>query len=233
MEKIESVEMEDPINTEIFSELVEIYKSGEPLYDNTLYSNEHMTELSEKIKNIDNEHDADYIGAIQLELLQSRERNHSASSTGIQLNPKEKCCFKTKNSILNTAQKLSRTINYSGFRYNVGGYRTGTMTLHSNDIEGFRSVDGGCFYITNQRLIFNGYNNHNKVVALGKILSFAPYEDTAVLINIANSSPIIINFSCTGMFNISSQGGLIFFMDDRLHCLYALDEVLEERRKAK
>lgn len=231
--RLESIKMSDPNNQPIYDKLVEIYQSCEPLYENSILSKEKTIELCKQISGVTNERDADYLSAMQFELLRSREITVSTGTVDIQLKPCEKCYFRTKNSILNTVQKLCKTVTYSGLRYNFGAYRLGTLTLNSKDIEGYQPFGGGSCYITNQRVVFTSNNNKNKVIPLSSIISYAPYEENAVLLNIANSSPVIINFPCTGMFNITKQEGLVLFTDDKMHFLYALDSVLEEKRSKK
>lgn len=228
--KLESVTLESEESAPYMKLLTDIYRSGETLYDNSVASNEEIRRVTSEISTLSNEHDIDYLTAINFELLR-RDPSPTAPSTGIELNPREKCYFKTKNSILNVIKKITRTVTYTGFRYNVGAFRSGSMTLNSNDIQGYSVFGGGCCYVTNQRIIFKTDDNKNKVISLGSILSYALYGDTAVLLCIANSTPVIINFPCTGMFNISSSCGAVLFMDDKIQFLYALDEVLEKRRK--
>lgn len=230
--KWQSIKMQEVQNQPIYDKFIKIYQSCEPLYENSVFTRDEVKDLVGQMLNISNEDDKDYILAISHELSQSRTPNDYAPSTGIQLRPNEKCFFKTKNCILNTIQKLYKNVSYSGLRYNVGAYRMGNLTLNSKDVEGFRPFGGGCCYVTNQRVIINAFDNKNRVIPLREILSFATYEENAVLLNIENSRPVIINFPCNGMFNITQRGGAIIFNDDKMHFLYALDEVLERRRNS-
>jgi len=226
-----SVRMEDPQNTDVYNKLIEIYKSGEPLFGNSVASEDEVKSIFAKIKAISNEHDYDFISAIQMTLMIGRNPSDTASSEGIQLRSGEKCYFKTKNSILNTVQKVLKNINYAGLRYNVGAFRMGNISLAANDIEGFRPFAAGNCYVTNQRIVFTSDANKNKVINVRDILSFVPYEENAVLINIENATPVIVNFPCNGMFNITSRESIVLFNDDTIAFMYALATVLGHKEK--
>lgn len=230
LKKLQSISMEDSNNQPIFDKLIEIYKSGEPLHENSIITKEEKKKLYEAIKNLPDGHDYDFLSALQTGLLISRDPREN-EPTGIILKPNEKCYFKTKNCILNTIQKIYKTVNYGGIRTNMGAFRAGSFMINSKDVEGYSAFGAGSCYVTNQRIVFTTDDNKNKVIPIKSVLSYATFEENAVLINIANATPVVFNFPCNGMFGISSKPGfegLAFFYDDKMSFLYALDKVLNE-----
>ena len=82
----------------------------------------------------------------------------------------------------------------------------------------------GKIFVTNQRIAIVG-DNKNKVIPLGKIISYAPYEKNGIIINVENSNAIILDMLTNGTFTMLNTGERVF-CDAKIRFLYALDEAL-------
>ena len=212
-EAIESVQMSTEQGVTVFNGLKNIYESGE---------DKAVMNYKDQVGAVNNPIDSDYIQALFTALL--NRIVFVGGAKGLQLHPKEECLFSEINCAVYTIQKLNKQISYGGFRTNINGYRTGTFSVSANDIEGFRIYLQGKVFVTNQRIVIIG-NNKNKVIPLGKILSYAPYEKNGILINVENGSSVILDMLTNGTFEVLPTGERDFH-DSKVGFLYALDNAL-------
>ncbi len=212
-ETLESVLMKTEQGTTVFNGLKNIYESGE---------DKAVMNYKEQVNSISNPTDADYIQALYTALLSRIV--FVGGSKGLQLHPKEECFFSEINCAVYTIQKLNKQISYGGFRTNLNGYRAGVFSVNANDIEGFRLYLQGKVFVTNQRIVIIG-SNKNKVIPLGKIISYAPYEKNGIIINVENGTPVILDMITNGTFEVLPTGERGFH-DSKVGFLYALDYAL-------
>lgn len=217
-EPIEDVKMKSEKGREVFNKLKDIYKSGE---DKTVMNYKNI------IDTVTDPTDFDYIEALYTELL---SRFVPVGGTkGLQLHTNEKSFFSEINCAVYTIQKLNKQISYGGLRSNINGYRTGTFSVNAYDVEGYKLSFQGKLFVTNQRIAIVG-DNKNKVIPLGKIISYAPYEKNGIIINVENSNAIILDMLTNGTFTKLNTGERVF-CDAKIRFLYALDEALGVKEK--
>lgn len=215
-EAIENVQMRSEQGAVIFNGLKTIYESGE---------DKAVMDYKDQVNSIDEPTDLDYIQALYTALL--NRIVFVGGSKGLQLHPKEECLFSEINCAVYTIQKLNKQITYGGFRTNLNGYRAGTFSVNANDIEGFRIYLQGKVFVTNQRIVIIG-SNKNKVIPLGKIISYAPYEKNGIIINVENGGSVLLDMLTNGTFEVLSTGERDFH-DSKVGFLYALDNALNSK----
>ena len=174
------------------------------------------------IDNVKEPTDFDYVEALYTELM--NRIVFVGGNAGLQLHPKEECYYSEINCAVYTVQKLNKQISYGGIRTNLNGYRAGTFSVNAYDVEGYKLYLQGKVFVTNQRIVIVG-NNKNKVIPLGKIISYAPYEKNGIIINAENSNAIILDMLTNGTFEILKTGERAFH-DTKISFLYALDNAL-------
>ncbi len=212
-EPIENVQMKSEKGLEIFDGLKKVYESGE---DRTVLN------FKDQIDTVKEPTDFDYVEALYTELM--NRIVFVGGNKGLQMHPKEECYYSEINCAVYTIQKLNKQITYGGIRANLNGYRTGTFSVNSYDVEGYKLYLQGKVFVTNQRIAIVG-NNKNKVIPLGKIVSYAPYEKNGIIINIENSNAIILDMLTNGTFEVLKTGERAFH-DTKVSFLYALDNAL-------
>ena len=163
-EPIEEVQMKSAKGREIFNGLKEIYENGD---------DKAAINYKDVIDTVTDPADSDYIIALYTELMSRFVL--IGGTKGLQMHSNEKSFYTEINSALYTIQKLNKQITYGGFRANINGYRTGTFTVNTNDVEGYRLYLQGELFVTNQRIVIVG-DNRSRVIPLGKIISYAPYN---------------------------------------------------------
>ncbi len=216
-EPIENVQMKSEKGLEVFNGLKEVYENGE---------DRAVMKYKDIINTVSDPTDSDYVQALYTELL--NRIVPVGGSKGLQMHPQEECYYSEINCAVYTIQKINKQITYGGFRANLNGYRTGTFSINSYDVEGYKLFLQGKVYVTNQRIVIMGANK-NKVVPLGKILSYAPYEKNGIIINIENGNAIVLDMITNGTFEISKIGER-FFHDTKISFLYALDNAFSAKR---
>ena len=231
LKKIDSITMEDESNNDLFDTLKSIFKSGETYEEYAIQNGftnqaEFDDEVQSKIDVIKNEHDKDILESLH-SILGTRGM-FLTNGKGLIMHPREECYFRCTNTLVHTITKLMKNITYTGFKYNKGLFRSGSMLVTSKDIMGWKEYSRGTMYVTNQRVVLIGIDNKVKSIPLGQIVSYSNYENNGVLFQIANSNPLIFNLPCDGMFHFNTAAGTLF-SDDLYPCLLALDKVFEKR----
>ena len=217
-EPIDNVKMKSENGQNIFNGLKEVYNSGE---------DKAVMNYKDLIDTVTEPTDSDYVQALYTELM--NRVVFVGGNKGLQLHPKEECYYSEINCAVYTIQKLNKQITYGGFRANLNGYRTGTYSISAHDVEGYKLYLQGKVFVTNQRIAIVG-DNKNKVVPLGKIISYAPYEKNGIIINIENSNAIILDMLTNGTFEMLKIGERAFH-DTKVSFLYALDNALNAKER--
>ena len=87
---------------------------------------------------------------------------------------------------------VGRNVNYSGYSWQTGIYRTGRLSYTSQVIKDFVLQDSGRLYFTNKRLIYAGkFKNQNRSIAYDKILNFKLYQDGVLLGTTSGKAPLL------------------------------------------
>lgn len=212
-EPIENVQMKSEKGQEIFNGLKDVYESGD---------DKAVLNYKDLIDTVTEPTDSDYVQALYTELM--NRIVFVGGSKGLQLHPKEECFYSEKNCAIYTIQKLNKQITYGGLRANLNGYRAGTFSINAYDVEGYKLYLQGKVFVTNQRIAIVG-DEKNKVIPLGKIISYAPYEKNGIIINVQNGNAIILDMLTNGTFELLSIGERVFH-DTKISFLYALDNAL-------
>lgn len=214
-DSIDKIKMNSQEGQILFDGLKEAYLSGEQkkAYD-----------YKDKIDNISNPYDLDYIEALYTELL--ARIVPVGASKGLKLNPNETSFFSDKNCGAYTIQKLNKDVVFTGLRNDINGFRTGVYTINSFDIEGFRLSVFGKVFLTNQRVVIIG-ENKNIVIPVSKILSYGLYEKNGIILNIENQNSIILDMFTNGTYERTSLG--LQFHDTKYGFLYALDRIMSDK----
>ena len=146
------------------------------------------------------------------------------------LNPREICYYYTKSAAIDTIKKVRSDISYSGFKTTQGGFRLGSMSVTSNNVEGIKRFDAGLLVITNQRLIFKGVNNHTKTISIGTIMGIERFEDNGVIIFLSNrETPVIIRFIADRTFYYNKEMNTMSFNNDLNWFERSISEILKNK----
>ena len=225
--KLEDLSFNHEEAQKIFETLKEKYFEGTP------FTEEEDNKLEKDIENLNiDEYSKDILEGFFCSLAM-RRLIVGLPTEKIQLKKNELNYFQSSNAVVSRVDSILREINYSGFRFNQGAFKTGNMLVKSRDITGEKYIGGGRFFVTNQRILFIDSNTSSTIqVSLDSVVSYATYESDGVIFVLSNKKPLIVHFPVDGYFKDGRAEGFgVLFNDDKINLLYSLDTVFEERKK--